>query len=237
MNKVCRTTAISLIAMAVLMFLIGGFTEFGVLSSSLGDPVTNLPVAYNEMLFVQLGTAMLLPASGVFSVPLSIFLLAILAVFFLRKNKTRSLGVLFTVILFLYLFLSFMLMTASYGWFSALSGTATSPATGFWLLLFATLFALFAVQVFVVEYIITVYNKNHASETQIAEVRKWKSLLDDKVIDENEFVLKKTEILNGKRISFRTMKQQQNLIDLKDLFDSGAITAEEYEAKKKEILG
>lgn len=236
MNKYCKRTIIGVIAVTLLLFLIGGFTEFAETAVQSSAPVTNEPVKYEEMLFVQLGAVALLPLLGSLSAPLAVFLSAFLAVFFLLKDKTHRLSVLFSVIMLLYLFMSLMLMTASKGWFYVSETVSYVPAAGFWLLLLSTLLSFFAVAIFAADYAMSVYKTNHAAETQISEILKWKTLLDEKAIDEKEFDVKKTQILNGEMLAAQSSKQQKNLSDLKQLLSVGALTQEEYEAKKKEIL-
>ena len=67
------------------------------------------------------------------------------------------------------------------------------------------------------------------------ELVKWKNMLDNGAISQEEYDEKKHLLLSGKKPSAKETKRRQAIAKLDSMVKSGVISQEEYELKLKDL--
>ena len=236
--KVTKIAAISLLIAAALLFLLAGFMPFATLDDKQSD--TEETTQLEDMTFYimnslttrSLGTVL---STGMFTI---LLLISIGSVFLALSDKTKKFVLLCISVFAALTIYSLTAMAASYNWFELHTDGVTrysySPSGGCALLIMSLLCS-FAAAVCYAAGALASKTGSGRNMSALDELVKWKNMLDNGAISQEEYDEKKQFLLSGKKPSAKETKRRQAIAKLDSLVKSGVISQEEYELKLKDL--
>ncbi len=236
--KVTKIAAISLLIAAALLFLLAGFMPFATLDDKQSD--TEETTQLEDMTFYimnslttrSLGTVL---STGMFTI---LLLISIGSVFLALSDKTKKFVLLCISVFAALTIYSLTAMAASYNWFELHTDGVTrysySPSGGCALLIMSLLCS-FAAAVCYAAGALASKTGSGRNMSALDELVKWKNMLDNGAISQEEYDEKKQFLLSGKKPSAKETKRRQAIAKLDSMVKSGVISQEEYELKLKDL--
>ena len=236
--KITKIAAISLLIAAALLFLLAGFMPFATLDDKQSD--TEETTQLEDMTFYimnslttrSLGTVL---STGMFTI---LILISIGSVFLALSDKTKKFVLLCISVFTALTVYSLTAMAASYNWFELYTDEVTrysySPSGGCALLIMSLLCS-FAAAVCYAAGALASKTGSGRNMNALDELVKWKNMLDNGAISQEEYDEKKQFLLSGKKPSAKETKRRQAIAKLDSMVKSGVISQEEYELKLKDL--
>lgn len=236
--KVTKIAAISLLIAAALLFLLAGFMPFATLDDKQSD--TEETTQLEDMTFYimnslttrSLGTVL---STGMFTI---LLLISIGSVFLALSDKTKKFVLLCISVFAALTIYSLTAMAASYNWFELHTDGVTrysySPSGGCALLIMSLLCS-FAAAVCYAAGALASKTGSGRNMSALDELVKWKNMLDNGAISQEEYDEKKQFLLSGKKPSAKETKRRQAIAKLDSMVKSGVVSQEEYELKLKDL--
>lgn len=236
--KSTKIAAISLLIAAALLFLLAGFMPFATLDDKQSD--TEETTQLEDMTFYimnslttrSLGTVL---STGMFTI---LLLISIGSVFLALSDKTKKFVLLCISVFAALTIYSLTAMAASYNWFELHTDGVTrysySPSGGCALLIMSLLCS-FAAAVCYAAGALASKTGSGRNMNALDELVKWKNMLDNGAISQEEYDEKKQLLLSGKKPSAKETKRRKAIAKLDSMVKSGVISQEEYELKLKDL--
>lgn len=236
--KSTKIAAISLLIAAALLFLLAGFMPFATFDDKQSD--TEETTQLEDMTFYimnslttrSLGTVL---STGMFTI---LLLISIGSVFLALSDKTKKFVLLCISVFAALTIYSLTAMAASYKWFELYTDEVTrysySPSGGCALLIMSLLCS-FAAAVCYAAGALASKTGSGRNMNALDELVKWKNMLDNGAISQEEYDEKKQFLLSGKKPSAKETKRRQAIAKLDSMVKSGVVSQEEYELKLKDL--
>lgn len=236
--KSTKIAAISLLIAAALLFLLAGFMPFATFDDKQSD--TEETTQLEDMTFYimnslttrSLGTVL---STGMFTI---LLLISIGSVFLALSDKTKKFVLLCISVFAALTIYSLTAMAASYKWFELYTDEVTrysySPSGGCALLIMSLLCS-FAAAVCYAAGALASKTGSGRNMNALDELVKWKNMLDNGAISQEEYDEKKQLLLSGKKPSAKETKRRKAIAKLDSMVKSGVISQEEYELKLKDL--
>ena len=236
--KIAKIAAVSLLIAAALLFLLAGFMPFATFDDKQSD--TEETTQLEDMTFFimnsltarSLGTVL---STGMFTI---LLLISIGSVFLALSDKTKKFVLLCISVFAALTIYSLTAMAASYNWFELYTDEVTrysySPSGGCALLIMSLLCS-FAAAVCYAAGALASKTGSGRNMNALDELVKWKTMLDNGAISQEEYDEKKQLLLSGKKPSAKETKRRKAIAKLDSMVKSGVISQEEYELKLKDL--
>ena len=236
--KIAKIAAVSLLIAAALLFLLAGFMPFATFDDKQSD--TEETTQLEDMTFYimnslttrSLGTVL---STGMFTI---LLLISIGSVFLALSDKTKKFVLLCISVFAALTIYSLTAMAASYNWFELYTDEVTrysySPSGGCALLIMSLLCS-FAAAVCYAAGALASKTGSGRNMNALDELVKWKTMLDNGAISQEEYDEKKQLLLSGKKPSAKETKRRKAIAKLDSMVKSGVISQEEYELKLKDL--
>ena len=238
--KSTKIAAISLLIAAALLFLLAGFMPFATLDDKQSD--TEETTQLEDMTFYimnslttrSLGTEL---STGMITI---LLLISIGSVFLALSDKAKKFVLLCISVFAALTIYSLTAMAASYNWFELHTDGVTrysySPSGGCALLIMSLLCSFAAAVCYAAGALAAKTGSGSGRNmSALDELVKWKNMLDNGAISQEEYDEKKQLLLSGKKPSAKETKRRQAIAKLDSMVKSGVISQEEYELKLKDL--